>query len=346
MTTRIATATPASSPRGPDIVSALREVDRHLSKEAPSRALEARILGATTSRDARGTKRAYWLVPAVVAAIVAILILRQAPAERRESMPVPTSGPTAIPEVPRVGEGEILAPETGPVQREAPSPRERAPDADVEHDEERPRRDSREHDAPRTPSWTSPPTRSLAPQTMFDDGSELDAPDHVPESTTSAWRPTRRAPALHGVPPGRPVRRGPAPTNDRGDGAAAPPSESGPGAGEPSDNEGGSGKPSAADTSKEPIGEEPGEATGAGCDGLDGLGVYSGYFCSSDEPFILTEDLSCQDALENCEHNADTNTTLSYVCTWSGVVIHVREVETEECSALLSELDDPSQSAP
>lgn len=74
------------------------------------------------------------------------------------------------------------------------------------------------------------------------------------------------------------------------------------------------------------------ESDAAVCEGLEGLGSYDGYFGDLDSgPFIQTEDISCADALANCELNAAANPSLSVTCTWDGVVIFANEASSDDC---------------
>lgn len=63
------------------------------------------------------------------------------------------------------------------------------------------------------------------------------------------------------------------------------------------------------------------------------LGEYRGYFCP-EGPFIITNDILQADALANCQLNADTNPTMSVLCTWNGEVIFVNEVTPGACDGL------------
>lgn len=68
------------------------------------------------------------------------------------------------------------------------------------------------------------------------------------------------------------------------------------------------------------------------CAGLAAPGSYAGRFCGDDGPFILTEDISCAEALENCILNAGANPSLSVECTWKDVVIFTHEVTPDACA--------------
>lgn len=74
-----------------------------------------------------------------------------------------------------------------------------------------------------------------------------------------------------------------------------------------------------------------------GCAGKDGLGQYQGYFCEpglypQGGPFIVTEDITCADALENCALNSSLNPDLNITCTWNGDVIYLNESQMGACS--------------
>lgn len=70
------------------------------------------------------------------------------------------------------------------------------------------------------------------------------------------------------------------------------------------------------------------------CDGAQGTGLYKGYMCEDSHNFILTEDITCADALENCQLNASLNPDISYHCTWNGQVIHENELTAGVCDGL------------
>ena len=72
----------------------------------------------------------------------------------------------------------------------------------------------------------------------------------------------------------------------------------------------------------------------APCANAQGTGLYKGYMCEGSHNFIITEDISCAEALDNCELNASHNADISYHCTWNGQVIHEKEVTAGACSGL------------
>src|SRR5688500_13080916 len=78
------------------------------------------------------------------------------------------------------------------------------------------------------------------------------------------------------------------------------------------------------------------------CEGLEGLGSYEGFFCAYDGPFILTESISCQDALDNCALNASVNPTESVLCTWNDVVIFTNEVTPGACEDVGGDPEPPT----
>jgi len=72
------------------------------------------------------------------------------------------------------------------------------------------------------------------------------------------------------------------------------------------------------------------------CAGKAGTGHYEGFFCEPDlypngGPFIITEDISCEDALANCALNAASNPELSIECTWEGDSIFLSEQQAGAC---------------
>lgn len=73
------------------------------------------------------------------------------------------------------------------------------------------------------------------------------------------------------------------------------------------------------------------------CDGKSGSGVYEGYMCSpvmypDGGPFIITQDIPCEDALANCILNASANPGVSIRCSWNGEVIYLNESTPGACS--------------
>ena len=73
---------------------------------------------------------------------------------------------------------------------------------------------------------------------------------------------------------------------------------------------------------------------GDACDGASGLGLYQGWICDSNHNFIITQQISCQEALDNCQLNASSNPALSFYCTWNGQPIHEAEITPGACDAL------------
>jgi hypothetical protein len=69
------------------------------------------------------------------------------------------------------------------------------------------------------------------------------------------------------------------------------------------------------------------------CAGEAGAGSYVGAFCEVGYPFILTENISCQEALDNCLLNESLNPGYSMHCTWDGKVIHEQEQAAGACDA-------------
>lgn len=66
------------------------------------------------------------------------------------------------------------------------------------------------------------------------------------------------------------------------------------------------------------------------CDSVLGQGQYRGSFCGS-FAFANTPDSTCQDALTNCESNAQSNPDMSVYCTWQGQEIYRREKTAGAC---------------
>lgn len=72
----------------------------------------------------------------------------------------------------------------------------------------------------------------------------------------------------------------------------------------------------------------------SGCDGASGLGEYKGWYCDLGYEFIITPQLSCAEALSNCQLNAGLNPGMSFYCTWNGQFIHEQEVTPGACDWL------------
>jgi hypothetical protein len=62
-------------------------------------------------------------------------------------------------------------------------------------------------------------------------------------------------------------------------------------------------------------------------------GEYRGYFCP-EGLFILTQDISAAEALENCQLNAASNPEMSVLCTWNGEVIFTSEQAPGVCNGI------------
>ena len=54
------------------------------------------------------------------------------------------------------------------------------------------------------------------------------------------------------------------------------------------------------------------------CAHASGLGTYVGQDCDEGHPFIITHDISCQDALSNCALNISQNPSMNLSCEWNG----------------------------
>ena len=83
--------------------------------------------------------------------------------------------------------------------------------------------------------------------------------------------------------------------------------------------------------------EPPSPPQPNGCEGKTGFGLYEGYMCEPDlypngGPFIITQDILCEDALANCALNASANPSVSVQCTWNGEAIFVSEQQPGDCS--------------
>ncbi len=61
------------------------------------------------------------------------------------------------------------------------------------------------------------------------------------------------------------------------------------------------------------------------------LALYEGFFIEDGEPvrFIRTEEITREDALANCQLNAESNPTRSILCEWNGDEIYKRIIEIE-----------------
>jgi hypothetical protein len=78
---------------------------------------------------------------------------------------------------------------------------------------------------------------------------------------------------------------------------------------------------------------EPGGQPDA-CAGTSGLGKYEGSYCDHGYQMIITEGISCGEALSNCKLNASLNPDLNLYCTWNGHLIHEAEVSGGACDRL------------
>jgi hypothetical protein len=69
------------------------------------------------------------------------------------------------------------------------------------------------------------------------------------------------------------------------------------------------------------------------CAGKDGPGHYEGFFCDPGliQNFIITEGISCEEALGNCQINAAANPELSIYCTWNGEDLYMVEQQSGVC---------------
>jgi hypothetical protein len=72
------------------------------------------------------------------------------------------------------------------------------------------------------------------------------------------------------------------------------------------------------------------------CIAKPGVGHYEGFLCNASYypnggPFIITDNISCPDALANCLLNAEANAGDSILCTWNGEPIHSWGVQPGTC---------------
>lgn len=70
------------------------------------------------------------------------------------------------------------------------------------------------------------------------------------------------------------------------------------------------------------------------CAGASGTAEYVGWYCDYGYPMIITQDISCAEALANCQLNSASNPDLSLHCTWGGQPIHESEVSAGACDWL------------
>ncbi|WNG43127.1 hypothetical protein F0U60_02700 [Archangium minus] len=69
------------------------------------------------------------------------------------------------------------------------------------------------------------------------------------------------------------------------------------------------------------------------CELASGTGRYRGYICGSHN-FIITDNIPCEYALENCALNAANNPTRSFFCTWNDIEVFRRELVPGICNGL------------
>ena len=67
------------------------------------------------------------------------------------------------------------------------------------------------------------------------------------------------------------------------------------------------------------------------CADASGLGTYIGHYCDLGSPFIITQGISCEDALSNCELNISANPDLNVYCEWNGHFIVQGGPDTSAC---------------
>jgi hypothetical protein len=67
------------------------------------------------------------------------------------------------------------------------------------------------------------------------------------------------------------------------------------------------------------------------CAHASGLGTYVGSYCDLGHPFIITQDISCKDALSNCELNISLNPDVNLYCEWNDHFIMQGGPDTSSC---------------
>lgn len=72
------------------------------------------------------------------------------------------------------------------------------------------------------------------------------------------------------------------------------------------------------------------------CKTTSGIGQRVLNICYSPDdvaPAIISDGMSCQDALDNCKRNADVNSHRSILCHWRGLEIFRRELTVGSCGS-------------
>lgn len=86
-----------------------------------------------------------------------------------------------------------------------------------------------------------------------------------------------------------------------------------------------------------------GRAGETGCEGAQGVGTNVGMFCDTGQSFIITAGMLCEDAIANCQKNAQANPGLSLACQWNDRRIFQQELNPGACSGV--ESDSPCRGA-
>jgi len=68
------------------------------------------------------------------------------------------------------------------------------------------------------------------------------------------------------------------------------------------------------------------------CAHASGLGTYVGHYCDLGYPFITTQNISCKDALSNCELNISLNPGVNLSCDWNGHFLAQGGPDTSSCT--------------
>jgi hypothetical protein len=74
----------------------------------------------------------------------------------------------------------------------------------------------------------------------------------------------------------------------------------------------------------------PGVCNPLVCSILPGTGRQEGYICGSHK-FLITDNSTCEAAVELCAQNADLNPSTSFLCTWKGTEVYRKERVVGAC---------------
>ncbi|HYO66549.1 MAG TPA: S8 family serine peptidase [Archangium sp.] len=77
----------------------------------------------------------------------------------------------------------------------------------------------------------------------------------------------------------------------------------------------------------------PGVCNPLVCEAILGTGRQEGYICGSHR-FMITDNSPCQDAVDVCALNAETNPSVSFLCTWKGTEVYRKERVAGACQNL------------